>query len=249
VEPEKAQEERGVRSRRELEDFKSGERAYAKFEQETGAQDQEFEKELERLIEKGMAEGLQDEAILDRILTGGEQTLSRADVARLEQEKEDELLKEGLRVPELGPLFGDPAEAERFEAFQQRAGKMMFEEDQILLEKWTREERDKRIKEGAKPMPETKGASGKLYQSSKAKRNIEGTGTFGHVEETEDVSRLHKNSMGGEEALIKGNQEETIDSYFEGMGDEEFEKGLNKAMGKEIKRLKKEASRSLKLTD
>ena len=77
--------------------FKEGERAYAKFQQETASQDQELEKELERLIEDKMAQGLDDERIIDQILTGGDQTMTRADLERLESLKEDELLKEALR--------------------------------------------------------------------------------------------------------------------------------------------------------
>ena len=38
----------------------------------------------------------------------------------------------------------------KFEDFQQRAGKMMWESDTILMEKWEREEREKRIKEKLK---------------------------------------------------------------------------------------------------
>lgn len=77
-------EESEIKSRRELDQFKMGERAYAKFQAETGAQDQEFDKELERIIDKGMAEGLEDDKILDNILTGGDKTFSRKDIDRME---------------------------------------------------------------------------------------------------------------------------------------------------------------------
>lgn len=79
---------------------------------------------MERLIEKGMAEGLDDERIIDRILTGGDQTLRRFDIDRMEKEKEDELLKEALKQGynpisgSEGTLFGNESEAKDFEAFQ-----------------------------------------------------------------------------------------------------------------------------------
>ena len=48
----------------------------------------------------------------------------------------------------------------------------MYEEDDILMEKWAKEEKEKRSK---------------LYESTKPKRSIEGSQTFGYVKETEDV--------------------------------------------------------------
>jgi hypothetical protein len=79
---------------------------------------------MERLIEKGMAEGLDDERIIDRILTGGDQTLSRYDIDKMEQEKEDELLREAIKQGynpisgSEGILFGNENQAKDFEAFQ-----------------------------------------------------------------------------------------------------------------------------------
>ncbi len=64
-----------------------------------------------------MAEGLDDEKIIDKILTGGDRSLSRFDIDRLEKEKEDELIKEALEKgysPLSGnetTLFGDENEA------------------------------------------------------------------------------------------------------------------------------------------
>lgn len=65
----------------------------------------------------------------------------------------------------------------------------MFESDNILLDKWVNEERERRIAE--KESKELK--TGPIYTSSKAKREIEGLKTFGHVKETLDVNKLHKN--------------------------------------------------------
>jgi hypothetical protein len=44
-----------------------------------------------------MAQGLDDERIIDQILTGGDHTMTRTDLERLESLKKDELLKEALR--------------------------------------------------------------------------------------------------------------------------------------------------------
>lgn len=115
--------------------FKEGERAYAKFSQQTGPQDQEFEKDLERMIDEKMAQGLDDNKIIDSILTGGRQSYNRADINKIEKEKEDELLKEALAQGQTpfsmgdSDLFGSENEASRFEDFQQRAGKMLYEQD------------------------------------------------------------------------------------------------------------------------
>lgn len=132
----------------------------------------------------------------------------------------------------------------------------MYEEDFILVEKWKKEEREKRLKERENQGP--------IYSSSKAKRNIEGSQTFGYVKETEDVSKLHKNVITDDQLnqlpeRLRGQEEggpNSIEGYFEGMNDDDFEKGAlvaaNKSKRKdavEIQRLKKEASRSLKMTD
>lgn len=74
--------------RKELEEFRQGERAYAKFTQETGAVDQEFEKDLERIIDEKMAQGLDDEQILDQIMTGGRATITNKDIWEMEDRKE-----------------------------------------------------------------------------------------------------------------------------------------------------------------
>lgn len=153
--------------RKHFEEFKEGERAYAKFTQETGAVDQEFEKDLERIIDEKMTQGLDDEQILDQIMTGGRATITNKDIWDIEDRKEMELLEEfrqkGLKPPSMDSnlLFSkDPKETEQFEEFQQKIGKMMYEEDDILMEKWAKEEKEKRQK---------------LYESSKPKRSIEGS--------------------------------------------------------------------------
>lgn len=114
----------------------------------------------------------------------------------------------------------------------------MYEEDDILMEKWAREEKEKRQK---------------LYESAKPKRNIEGSQTFGYVKETQDVQQLHKNTvnMSKQEQKAVENQEEDIEKYFEGMSDEQFTKAVSKQTDKrsEIARLKKEASRHITMTE
>ena len=91
--------------RKNYEEFKEGERAYAKFTQETGAVDQEFEKDLERIIDEKMAQGLDDEQILDQIMTGGTATITNKDIWEMEDKKEMELLEEftnkGLQPPSM----------------------------------------------------------------------------------------------------------------------------------------------------
>jgi len=57
---------------------------------------------------------------------------------------------------------------------------MMFQEDEILMEKWAEEEKQRRIEERTQP-------KGPIYQSTKAKRQIEGSQTFGYVKETEEA--------------------------------------------------------------
>lgn len=43
-----------------------------------------------------MTEGLEDAEIIDQILTGGTQSIKRKDFEKLEQDKENELIKEML---------------------------------------------------------------------------------------------------------------------------------------------------------
>lgn len=173
--------------RKDYEQFKESERMYAKFTQQTGAVDQEFEKDLERIIDEKMDQGLEDEQILDQIMTGGRSSITNKDIWEMEDSKEAELLeqfrKQGIKPPSFGDnmLFSqDPKETQSFEDFQQKVGKMMYEEDDILMEKWVKEEKEKRQK---------------LYESTKPKRSIEGSQTFGYVKETEDVKQLHKNTV------------------------------------------------------
>ena len=79
---EKRIEEKDARqsSRREYEEFKQAERVYAKFSQQTGAQDQEFEKDLERLLDEKIDQGLDDAQIIDQILSGGQMTKTKKDI-------------------------------------------------------------------------------------------------------------------------------------------------------------------------
>lgn len=116
----------------------------------------------------------------------------------------------------------------------------MFQEDEILMEKWAAEEKERRLKEGP------------IYTSSKAKRNIEGLQSFGHVEETEDVSKLRKNvvtddilnHMPQAKRILPSDlqqSENSLESFFDGVDDEKFERDVNK----EVKR--KERAEALRL--
>ena len=55
------------------------------------------------------------------------------------------------------------------------------------MEKWAEEEKQRRLQEMKQKDP--------LYQSSKPKRQIEGSQTFGYVKETDDSTSLLKNTM------------------------------------------------------
>lgn len=61
----------------------------------------------------------------------------------------------------------------------------MYEEDQILIEQWKREEKERRLKERQKS----------ILKTTKDKRTIEPEPTFGYVKDTLDVKHLHKNTM------------------------------------------------------
>lgn len=125
-EPEKAVEEADARkggSRKEYEMYREGERLYARFQEETGAQDREQEKEIERLIEEKMAQGLDDATIMDQIINGGQATVKEKDRQMLEDEKIRELMEE-LHKQGKSPvtldqsiMFGDQSSAEQFESF------------------------------------------------------------------------------------------------------------------------------------
>jgi hypothetical protein len=220
-----------------------------------------MEKEMDRLIAEKMALGMADEDIMEEIISGasggkGRGVKTNKDIWELEEQKIEELMqmmrkagKQPITMDD-GTLFGDQKEAVSFEEFQQRAGKMMYQEDEILMEKWAEEEKQRRFEERQQP-------KGPLYQSSKPKRQIEGSQTFGYVKETDDSTSLLKNTMTnaseGESRAIKHQEEDTednsLDSYFSGMKDDDFTKAVDKLTTKnkkeaaEIKRLKKEATR------
>ena len=79
------------------------------------------------------------------------------------------------------------------------------------MEKWAKEEKETREKN-------------KLYESTKPKRNIEGSQTFGYVKDSEEVGELHKNTVqlsAEEQRQIDGSKgEEDIERYFSGMSDD-----------------------------
>jgi hypothetical protein len=113
-------------NRKMYEMFKEGERLYHRFEQETGAQDPEMEKEIDRIITDKMQKGMGDADIIDEILGGAGSggVRSNADIDRLEDAKIRELMAEFERKGQKPismdntVLFGNEEEAESFEAFQ-----------------------------------------------------------------------------------------------------------------------------------
>ena len=66
-----------------------------------------------------MAEGLSDEKIIDQIITGGQKSFTQEDIFRLEEEKMNELLKQGVKPVNMDdmPLFGSSEDSKRFEDF------------------------------------------------------------------------------------------------------------------------------------
>ena len=90
-------EEKDIKTRKELDQYKEGERLYAKFQQETAAQDQEYEKELDRMIEERMSQGLEDDKIIDQLVTGGSKSFTRKDLERAEQMKLEELKEQIMK--------------------------------------------------------------------------------------------------------------------------------------------------------
>lgn len=94
---------------------------------------------------------------------------------------------------------------------------MMYEEDQILMDKWAQEEKNKRQK---------------LYESTKPKRSIEGSQAFGYVKETQNIGDLHKNTVQmtrEQQKLVNQEREDdSLESHFEGMSDDHFTKALSK---------------------
>ncbi len=67
-EPEKQVEEADLLkggSRKDYEMYREGERAYARFQDDAGAQDREYEKEMDRIIQEKIDQGLDDETIMD----------------------------------------------------------------------------------------------------------------------------------------------------------------------------------------
>ena len=95
-----------------------------------------------------------DDQIIERLssLTGlGKQKMTQEEVDKQEKETIEKLRKKLRKqggkaaADPLGPHAFDPSpDMKKFEDFQDRAGKMMYQGDQILLEKWENEERLKR---------------------------------------------------------------------------------------------------------
>ena len=61
---------------------------------------------------------------------------------------------------------------------------MLYEEDQILIETWKKEEKERRLKEREKAL-----------RPNKDQRLIEPSPSFGYVKDTLDVNYLHHNTM------------------------------------------------------
>lgn len=112
------------------------------------------------------------------------------------------------------------------------------------MDKWTKEERESRIKKG-----------GKIYEPSKPKRQIEGSQTFGHVKQTQDVSELHKNTIDSRDEDIN-DPRNSMENHFSGVSDKDFEKAVNMITNKkeqtelrQLRRLSKDASKNIQITD
>eukprot|EP00347_Sterkiella_histriomuscorum_P003403 403364431 len=211
-----------AKSRKDFEIMKEGDRLYKRFNIDQSSQDAEYEKDLDRLIDEKIAQGYDDARIIDELSNYGEakNTLTQDEVDKMEQKKIQELKKslkqQGLPQKDLGDItIGDG-----FEEFQQRSGKMMYETDVILDEKWKAEEktRRERLREQAKKQIEERkqlgpdmliGGKGraniprvdtsKLLKSSdksnilkttKIPRSIEPSVTFGYSQPTENVSAV-----------------------------------------------------------
>lgn len=128
---------------------------YNKFVQES-VENGESDKQIDRIIDDMLSQGegkYTDSQIIDRVaqMTGtGGKAMSRKDMG----DSEDQAIRDiTAKLKKQGVYKGNPLrpsnietspEMEEFEDFQDRAGKMMYQTDQILLEKWEKEERDKR---------------------------------------------------------------------------------------------------------
>ena len=77
-----------VKSRKDFEIFKEGERLYNRFNIETGSQDPEYEKEIDRMIDDKIKQGLDDDVIIDQIVNQGRNTMSYDDY----QKEEDKFI-------------------------------------------------------------------------------------------------------------------------------------------------------------
>lgn len=90
------------------------------------------------------------------------------------------MLKKGEKVPSLDDF--EFKGMEELEKFQSKAGKMMYDEDMILEEKWIKEERERRLKlreEQKASKTQSKLVSTdktSILKSAKAKRSIEPLG-------------------------------------------------------------------------
>ena len=111
-------------------------------------EDAEVDKQLDGLIEDMLAQGdkFSDQQIIEHISevvgVGGKQ-MTRDEIDKSDDQVINELKKKlkGKYTPMSTDVFATSPEMTKFEDFQDRAGKMMYQTDQILLDKWEEEER------------------------------------------------------------------------------------------------------------
>ncbi len=66
---------------------------FAKFETQMNIQDQEYEKDIDSIIDEKIKEGLDDARIIDQIVSGGQHTSSQDDIYKMEKQKQKEYMK------------------------------------------------------------------------------------------------------------------------------------------------------------
>ncbi|CDW81632.1 rbfa domain containing protein [Stylonychia lemnae] len=256
-----------AKSRKDYEMIKEGERMYNRFNIEQGqAQDAEYEKEIDRLIDEKMSKGLDDQTIIDQIVNNGKNTMTRQDYEKDQDTKIEELIK-SLKSKGQRPLgLSDVTEDNDFNEFQQKTGKMMYDKDQILREQWMEDERQRRLKEreekkqsklkssqssSASQLPlDSKG----ILKSSKKQRSIEGPDQFGYVQQSENVKALHpkpeEQNLGQRRQMEKDEEdlEKHLKEFDEKKMDKLFERQKKKSQESQadqimIKNLQKEVQR------
>ena len=73
--------------------------------------------------------------------------MKQTDLHQLEQDKISEIEREFKLLGKKLPSYDDLEGELNFDEFQQKTGKMLYEKDEILIEQWMQEEKEKRLKE------------------------------------------------------------------------------------------------------